>query len=107
MHPNGSGVHDAGLGRSALALHTVKDLLAGIDPDWNRSTRSGAAAKLSDRNRCNPPADVTTTVLPSGDHRGVLLSTPAGVRRVGVPPLVATIQTSESRLFCDSRTVVT
>ena len=90
-------------------------LFAGMSPTWNRSIFSGVAAKslaryaakLSARYRSNPVADVRTSVLPSGDQRGVLLSMFDGEIRVGDPPPVAAIQTSDCRLFSASRTAVT
>src|SRR5262245_13922509 len=104
----GSGeLGDGRGGRSAAELQTMNALLSGIDPVWNRSTVSGAAAKLSARYRWRPPLEVTTSAFPSGDQRGVLLSTPTGVRRAGAPPPTGTIHTPDTRLFSLSRTVVT
>ena len=97
----------AGRGRSAVALQTMNALFAGMSPAWKRSTFSGVAVKSSARYRSNPVADVRTSVFPSGDQRGALLSMFAGEIRVGDPPLVVTTHTSDRRLFSASRTVVT
>ena len=45
--------------------------------------------------------------LPSGDQRGLVLSTPGELKRCGTPPSVEAIQISEWRRFSDSRTVTT
>ena len=49
--------------------------------------------------------DENSNILPSGDHRGAELSVLGEVIRIGSPPPVPTIHTSECRLLSASRTV--
>ena len=84
----------------------------GEEPEDTLSTSKASPPGRSMRSaqvRPLPPGrvDAKSSSFPSGDQRGLLLSTPGEVSRIGSPPAAGTSQTSECRLLSATTTVVT
>jgi hypothetical protein len=84
----------------------------GEEPDGTLSTSKASPPGRSIRSaqvRPLPPGRVEEKrrSFPSGDQRGLLLSTPGEVSRIGSPPAAGTSHTSACRLLSAATSVVT